>query len=271
MRTLFLLLIFLQLSITLPAQYVVINVKESVYADEKPLKKKDKLGDNTKLRFSSANAFAYVMSPGKGYFILGVKERKKGQGEFMLALKDALLPPNEFYAASTRSYELYENMIFEDEYDIKAFFRNDLFFIAPAKFEVSAQHFPMDSAHYFMIRHQLADGWMGKPLPYEGHVFEINNKIFQLQDKVFTENMIQYSELYYMNHETGEEQYLGRFKLQFPSPNSVKEELTALYTAIGNMPTEEFFREHAMPYLNVQYGKTQLDTVSQIIRQISKK
>lgn len=272
MRTLLFLFTFFLFTFTLQAQYIVINVKESVYANKKLLKKKDKIAENATLRFSSGNAFAYVMSPGNGYYILGVKESAKEQGEFLLALKDALLPPNEFYAASTRSYDLYENIIFEDQYDIKAFFRNDLFFVSPARFEVSAKHFPLDSTHYFAVRHQVANKWLSSnSLPHSGQSFEISKDVFRTEDKILKENAVQRSELYYINKETKEELFLGNFKLRFVASDTVKEELTTLYTAIGNMPVDEFFREHAMPYLNVLYGRTQLDSIKELVAQISKK
>ncbi len=110
------------------AQYFVVNLKDTVYADNQVLAKKDKISSSAKLRFSSADAYAYVVAPGKGYFILGVKEKdKKSRGEFVLALKDALMPPNDYYAAATRTHETHEAALFEDQYDLKAFFRDRLF------------------------------------------------------------------------------------------------------------------------------------------------
>lgn len=265
MRILLLILVSLGLSGALRAQYIVINVKDTVYANGKALKKKDKISESAKLRFSSASAYAYVISPGKGYFILGVKDRKKVKGEFMVALKEALIPPNDYYVAATRANETYTSDVFEDQYDLKAFFREELFFIAPAKFKVSAQHFPLDSNRFFMIRHQFSDGWVSKALPQSEQAFEITPKVLQLQDKVWSEKSIQHSELYYVNQETGEQQFLGRFNIHFPSAALIQEELTSLRNASGGISTEQFVREHAMPYLNLQYGKTQPEAIKQLI------
>lgn len=264
MRTLFVLFILLSVS-TSQAQYIVINVKESVYADKELLKKKDKISGNAMLLFSSAEAYVYVMSPGKGYFILGVKERKKEKGEFLLALKDALLPPKEFYAASTRSQDWAESTFFEDQYDMKAFFRNELFFVGTTRFEVSPDNFPLNDDHFFIIKHQILDKWVSKQLPQHGQFFEISPEVFQLQDQTLKESSVQRSALYFVNKKTGEELFLGNFKLKFVAPDIVKEELATLYAAIGNMPEDEFFREHAMPYLNVLYGRTQLNAIRQLV------
>ncbi|MBK7873602.1 MAG: hypothetical protein IPJ74_24515 [Saprospiraceae bacterium] len=244
------------------------KVNETVYLNDKPLKKKDIINSKSKLRFSSGEAFAYVMSPNKGYFILGIKDRKKAKGEFILALEEALVPPNDYYAAATRTHGNPEIATFEDQYDLKAFFRDQLFFIVPAKFKVSAQHFPLDSNHFFMVKHYLKDGWFGKALPQSEQSFELNQKLFQLHDKVFDEKLIQYSELYFSNQETGEDQYLGRFTLEFLSQDMLLEELTTLYDAVGKISADQFLHEHVMPYLNLQYGKTQPEVIAQLVNKI---
>jgi hypothetical protein len=248
------------------AQYFVVNLKDTVYADNQVLTKKDRISSSAKLRFSSADAYAYVVAPGKGYFILGVKEKdKKSRGEFVLALKDALMPPNDYYAAATRTHETHEAALFEDQYDLKAFFRDRLFFMAPAKFKVAPQQFPLDSAHYFMIKHYLTDGWFAKPLPHVGQEFELNTEVFQLNGQIFHHKTVNYSELLYYNKTTGETQYLGQFKLHFVPASDIKEELMSLYQAVEPISLNQFMYEHALPYLNVQYGKTKTEAVTKIM------
>lgn len=264
-------LFFIYLAFNMQAQYMVKKVEGNVYLKNKALQIKDRINVDDTLRFSSINDCVSVFFPGKGYYFLALKKDKKAKGEFISALKDALMPPNEFYAAATRSNELYESVTFEDQYDLKAFFRDELFFVAPAKFKVSAAHFPLDSNHFFMIRHQLEDGWIGKALPHTDQTFELNQRVFQLQSKIFDEHIIQHSELYYINRESGEEQYLGQFKLQFPAVALIKEDLTILYDAAGNIPTAQFLREHALPFLYFHYGKTQREAIEQLVAQIQQK
>ena len=271
MRTLVFILLLAGRSMLLQAQYVVISVKESVYANEQLIKKKDKINVNAKLRFSSKEAHVYVMSPGKGYFILGVKDPKKREGEFVVALKDALMPPNDYYVAATRAMDWDKPIHFEDQYDLKAFFRNELFFIAPANFKVSDTNFPLDSNHFFVIRHQFKDGWLTKALPYVGQTFEISSQVLQLQSTTFLENAVEHSELYYVNQEIGEELYIGQFRLRFPDAGSIKEDLSTLYKATNKMPARQFLQEHALPYLYLQYGRTQVQAIEQVVEQIQKK
>ncbi len=271
MRTLFFVSLFVCLVGSLQAQYVVKKVQGKVYTKNKAIQIKDKINPTDSLRFSSLNDFVSVLFPGKGYYILAPKKEKKNNGEFISALKDAIVPPNEYYAAATRSGDAFESATFEDQYDIKAFFRDELFFIAPAKFKVAAASFPLDSAHFFNIRHHLKNGWINKSLPYADQAFEINEAVLQVNGKTLNISEITYSELYYVNLKSGEEQYLGRFKLQFPAVSTIQGELTTLQEAVGQMPAEQFLREYAVPYLYFQYGKTQRAAIEQLIAAIQQK
>ena len=57
--------------------YYVVSVSGTIYANGEALVPKSRLTHETQLRFSTAEAEAYVMSPGKGYFTL----KARGQGE----------------------------------------------------------------------------------------------------------------------------------------------------------------------------------------------
>lgn len=271
MRTLLLTLSMICLSISGQAQYYVKIVKGTVYLNNKVLKEKDKVNAGAKLRFSTADAHLHVMAPGSGVFILGVKDRKKkSPGEFILAIKDAIMPPDEYYAAATRAYEPYQIGIFEDHLDLKAFFRGPLFFIAPAKFTVSAENFPLDSTHYFLIRHQLSNGWFAKQLPQVGQTWEINPEVFLLKDKRFERTEILRSELYYVDQTNREERFLNEFQLDFPKPEQIKKELFQLYESIENLPAETFLQRYAMPYVDFEYGKTHPDAILKLIKTFEK-
>ncbi len=273
MRTLPIFLLLMGLCLAGRAQYYVINVSGVVYADDKVVQKKDKISENAKLRFGAATAFAYVISPGKGYYILGVKDKnnKTAKDEFIVALKDALLPPNEYYAAATRTNGGHESQVFEDQYDLKAFFREQLFFTGTAKFRVTAGRFTLDADRFFMVRHYLDDGWIGKRLPHVGQEFQLNKEVFELQGNTYEASKIRYSELWYVNQTIGEEQYLSRFQLRFYAPEIIEEELSEIYKATGKMSAAQFLIEHAIPYLSLQYGKTQPESIARMVESIQKK
>lgn len=253
------------------AQYYVLNLKDTVYADNQLLTKKAKISENAVLRFSSPDAFVHVISPGKGYFILGVKNRRaKPRQEFVLAVKEALIPPNEYHAAATRSLETEEGSVFADVYELKAFFRGELFLIDEARFEVPGKEFPLDSLHYFVLRHHLQDGWFTKRIPQEGQKIMIGRQTQQLGGHVFTNQEIQQSQLVYIDDEAGREESIGHFSLYFPDQTILREDLAQLYDAVGPLPAEKFFLEHAWPYVQLQYGKTQLLPLQNLIQGITK-
>ena len=272
MRALHIFLFLMGLCLAGRAQYYVLNVSGVVYADDKVVQKKDKISENAKLRFGAATAFAYVISPGKGYYVLGVKDKSKtAKGEFIVALKDALLPPNEYYAAATRTNGGHESQVFEDQYDLKAFFREQLFFTGTAKFRVTAGRFTLDADRFFMVRHYLDDGWIGKRLPHVGQEFQLDKQVFELQGNTYEESSVHYSELWYINQTTGEEQYLSRFQVRFYDPEVIEAELLEIYQATGKMSAARFLIEHAIPYLGLQYGKTQPDSIARMVESIQKK
>lgn len=256
------------------AQYYVISVQRGqVYADGQELKKKDKIAENANLRFTSAEAYVKVMAPGKGYFILGVSKNQRsvdGKVEFLVALKEAIFPPNEYPLPGIRSNDPSEVTKFQDQYDLKAFFRDDVFFVDKASFEVSSENFPLDDAHYFAIRHYLQDGWFAKRLAYEAQHFELNPDIYTLGQQFFPAGNVQYSELYYIDEETGEEQYLGRFNLQFVDKEQLTEELTWLYSLLDHPSLEEFYQMHALPHVTMEYGKTQPEQIKALLTSIIK-
>lgn len=270
MRTLLFSCLFISLAVSAQAQYIVLEVKGKVKVNKKEAKENDFLTEDAVFVFNTPNDYVLLMTPNNGKQKVTPKAQKKGGSELMRALSDAIMPSNQRSMAGVRATEPYESNAFADQYDMKGFFRDRLFFTAPTWFQVAASHFPLDSTHYFVIRHTLPDGWVIKRLPQQDQSFELSNEVMQLQGKAFPDNAIQYSELYFVK-EGNTDQALGRFNLQFPDAQVIKKELAALYKIVGSMPTEQFLREHAIPYLDLEYGKTQTDTIRQLILQIQQK
>ncbi len=249
------------------AQFYVVSVHETVLANGKPLKKQDKLELNTELKFPSKTAYAKVMSPGKGYFILGVDKKDTRNGEFVRALKDALMPPNDHYAAATRTDETFEAANFEDRYDLMAFFTDRLFFIEPAIFTVPENDFPLtdEKKQYFAVRHHLEDGNFEKKLPANGPSFQIDPSVFRLEGHAFNPDIVLYSELYYYNGSKADK--IGQFNLLFPDPAAIQDEIKtlSLHEDAGKTSADRFFEEYAVPYLYQYYGKTQPGAIRKLV------
>lgn len=272
MKTLCFAILFIGFAAVSQAQYYVTSVQGGkVFADGKELKKKDRITENASLRFSSVDVYVRVMAPGRGYFVLGVAKSKRSansQGEFLVALKEAIFPPNEYPLPGIRSNEVEEMEVFEDQYDLKAYFRDDIFFVQATNFSVSNENFPLDTAHYFVIRHHLQDGWFARRLPQQGQQFELSADVFLLSGQAFPAETVRYSELYYVDETTGEEQHLGRFHLQFIDKEMLTEELTWLYSLQNQITLEEFYQMHALPHVSLEYGKTQPQQIEALMKTI---
>lgn len=259
----------------LQAQYYVKEISKggTIYADGKKLKKGDRIASEATLRFDPITSYAIVLIPGKTYLILGVGEKDRqqtGKGEFIVALKEALFPPNEYNMPGTRGDEVYRLSEFADQWDIKAYFRDNIFLVDSGVFQVAEENFLLDSVHYFTIRHKVADGWFAKRLPHVEQAFEINKDAFTLKGLNFTPEEIQHSELYFEDEEMGESLYLGRFNLQFVSSETILEDLKWLIENSPAAPEEVFLSENALPYFYMKYGKTQPESIKQIMQSLKK-
>lgn len=256
------------LSLSLSAQpYYVVSVKGSVSANGKLLEKKDKIDEEAQLRFGSAGAFAYVVSPGKGYFVLSPKKiRTQQENEFLVSLKEAVLPPNEFNATSTRNVWLVLPLSFTNGEEIQRFFRGDVTLISGTRFEVNTDQYALDEAHQFALRQSSADSAAIYPLPDSANIFVIDEEAGLASTKQMTP-----VSLIYLDHQTGENQALGEFNLTLLTRPSVLEELRQLYEAVTPVPTEVFLRDHAQPYLEKMYGNIQPEVVRQLVESAFRK
>lgn len=121
------------LAIGLQAQaYYVVSVTGTIFKGSTELAPKDRLDDETHLRFVGSEAQAYVMSPTKGYFVLSGTADKGAseQSEFLLAVREALLPPSELKMTGIREIRANDEGIHvEDSYDLMAYCRGRIAYL----------------------------------------------------------------------------------------------------------------------------------------------
>jgi|GEM_PF-4825860 hypothetical protein len=259
MRTLLLACFFYTIFITIQAQpYYVVRVNETVHVNNAELHPKDKVVLGGTVRFSSSDAYAYVVSPENGYYYIAVKKgAKPKKGELNRALRDALIPPSEYSNAATRATKPYESVQFKDQYDLKTYFQGPLFFIDPARFNVAATTFPLDSNHYFALKHYTGKDSFVNILPQDGQTFILSADAMERDGET---PVITSSTLFYVDKKSGKEKALGNFKLTFLSPEATTtmlEELKTIYISRKQEPLDSFVKNHALPYLALFYGKTQ--------------
>lgn len=150
---------------SLQAQYyIVMEVKGHIYADERPLEIKQRLHQDTPLRFANDNAEALLLSLSRGYFRLSPAGNTTKRGnEFFGAVKDALLPPNEFQSTGLRgSFSPGEPFVIEDEFDLRAFLQGDIFLVDSLLLPLPLEDMRIDPADSIHISWQAP----GNPTVY---------------------------------------------------------------------------------------------------------
>ena len=253
----------------LPAQhYYVLSVTGEVTADGKALQKKDKLSETAELRFGSPEAFVYVIAPGKGYYILsGRKGATAGGSEIVLALREALLPPNEYRTTSTKSGAMPASFSFDHAAQLRSFFRGPVLLIGPTTFEVDPVAFPLDERHYFQLTHTLPEGSVTRRLDGDDGRFRIDASVYQTEAGAIDPATVRASSLAYIDEVARNRLPLGSFALHLLSRSTVREELQLLHDAVAPVAPDVFFLEHAQPYLRNTYGETDWRVVRQLIEE----
>jgi hypothetical protein len=256
MRPIILILIlYLQIPLQLYGQYFVVKVVDKVYMDDQLLEQRSKLSEDTQLRFSSPNAFVHVISPSKGEFILsGKKAKKNKKGEFFIALKNAIIPYDQFLAAATRGTE--EELIFEDHLDLKAFFRGKLCLLDSLSIRVHSDNYPIGDEGAFSLVHEVKRKRVSHVLPAKDQQLlltpemKLDRKGKDISDK------IRKSYLEYTNHHDNIESF-GPFQIHFLSPEdsaSLKDELAFIHELVQTNNDLEFIQQYATPFITNYYG-----------------
>jgi hypothetical protein len=252
-------------AVGLAQRYYVISVKGEVYANEKLLKKKDKISADTKIRFATADAFAYVISPGKGYFILGTKvNRGPTKRDFSTYVKNALIPPDQFHATSTRAIPP-QALKFRDLDEVKEFFSGEVLLVREAVFGVAAQKLKLDEKHFFTLEVKLPGGETKKLQLSQ------NQKQFWLSASQFaTSKQAQTLEatLRLQNGDAGNNTLLSQFTLNIVPEKAILRELASLRKVAPSTSPLEFYTKHGSQYLEDMYGKFTPEDITPIIQQL---
>ncbi len=254
------------------AQYYAVLVNEQVYADGKLIEKGNAIAPETKLKFSSPEAFVHVISPTSGQFILsGKKVKQNKKGEFLAALKEAIIPEGQFRGTLTRSELTLTSTNFEDHYDLKAFFKDKLVFTDTLAFAFTSDRFPLDEDHMFLIRHTLPDSSVDHRLLSFENTTYLPPEVMQLPEGHDISSLVLSSELVHVDLKDEKETTFGPFTLRFLSEQEVAElrdELKILYLHLSPKSMNEFLATHAAPFLDLYYGNFIKEDLLAIVKDI---
>jgi hypothetical protein len=269
MKILSFIFLLLLLPVLCSGQYYVVKVNGKVFANNKLMQPRLKLEQETALKFENEQAFAHVISPMNGHFILdGQKARRNQRGEFLAALKDALVPPHQFEAAATRATPPETTLRFSDEYDMKAWFRGKVLFLESLSFSLDESYFGPAEDLKIVVIHQSR-----RPIP--AHSIAAEDEMFRLTPEIFRDargrNRARHVEesTIELQNSSGETLYsFGPFEfhqLKKKHRKELEREMDFLASIVKVEDAEEFCQNHLMPYLALHYGKASHESAHRLM------
>lgn len=242
--------------------YIVFSVKGEVLADGQVVRIKSTITDDTQLVFKSPDAELHVISPQKGRLVISAsRAQKTSTNEFLSAVRNAILPPTQFQTTSTR--DTASGPIFEDIYDMKAFFRNRVLVIDTTEYRIDAEELVQDDTHYFEIRYEWEGQAYTRELVSKGELLCLN--AFDIcgaeADYMGEERLVQ---LFYSLRPSGRGEKISSFTLVPVSSEVLAAELQTLYDGMQIAPAP-FLYEEVLPFLELRYGRPHVRQVKRLL------
>ena len=250
MKTILLLSIFVFGIVLSNAQnFYVVKVEGKVYKENTLLKTGDKMSENDVLRFSDQNDKLYILSPSSGYFLLTPSQQDKTQKEWVVALKNALIPQNKYYKTATRGVAN-SNASFDDRYDLMGFFRGRILIVQNAPFQFNADKIPLNSSNYFEFKNQNGE---------EKLTVFVNGKNFTLNGNF---NQAQFEMNYIQNTKKNK---IGVFEVKLVERQFIANELKVFFLNQDKNKSTSVYYEQVVPFITEAYGNTNFETIKEII------
>ena len=231
----------------LAQNYYTIKVEGDIRCDDKTLTTGDKLTTESIIQFTGKSDKLYLMSPGKGYFLLTPESQDQKSSSWMVVLKEAIIPSNKYYKTTTRGSQ--EVTTFDDLYDLMAFFRNKVMLMDEGIFFVDREKIPLDEQHYFEFK--------------TGNQSQVSYKAGDGNFIIGGPEGMAEVELSY--HQHGNIVHIGSFQLVIKSRESIKEELSVFFQETGSQNVSLIYFEHVIPYVSEVYGNTLINEIRSVI------
>lgn len=242
---LFLFLVFPVLWVHAQNLYVI-KVDGKVFVEEKELNTGDKLTRESVIKFTTAKDKLYLMSPSDGYFLLSPESHGTNQKDWMVAVKNALIPKNKYYKTATRSSSA-DIQKFEDVYDLMGFFRDRVLIIEHTRFFFDTGKIKLDEDNKFEFFN--AEG-KSIQCTTEGETFALSG---DFGNAAFVMNY----------NQNGEIKKIGNFDLTIEKRENIAKELAVFFDNKRNT-TNNYFK-NVVPYINDAYGNTNMEVIKNII------
>jgi hypothetical protein len=260
MKTLTILMLLLLLIPVLASSsnYYVIKADGKIYAGETLLKTGDKISEETEIKFTSVKDKLYLLSPDKGNFLIQPQKEEGNQAPHWVTLLKNALPESKYYKTASRSLEL-NSLIFNDIYDVMAFFREKTTYLPETRYAVNMEKIPLDENNYFTLSGIQGKGDQTVP------GIKIIPEGFILTDAIPSDTPVSL-EMYYI--QPGKKTMIGKFDLVVKSRLSLRNELSVFFNLPGKIETNpsKIYFEQVIPYIREAFGNTHPGMIRDIIR-----
>jgi hypothetical protein len=240
--------------------YYVLQLKGKIVNVEtnQVLKTGDKLTPDTKLKFSTADAKAILISSARGRFIISpsAASKKAGNSEITEFVKNVLLSHDDDYRfMSTRGVDAPT-----DKADLESYFGVGKFYVIgeEIKVKIDNEKYKITPKKYFIIRYKNQTALIDKKILIDGDVIKLaKEQLFLVNGKELSQEAIKKMDLYFYDEATKYEEYITSFSIYYVPEKQLAEEfdIQIMLFKDQNLPKEEAKKE-LKAYFNYAYGNT---------------
>lgn len=229
--------------------YTVLSIKGEIILEKtgQPIKEMDEICSDDKLKFSSADSKAAVLSPEQGRFILKVSGKKRNS-DLAVFVKSVLFQgTGNLSSRGTVSLETE----FEDEYFVTGINR----------LQIDVKNYPMTSDKFFFLRYKYKDKEVNKKLNFSSDtLFFDKENIYKVDNEIIKQDLIESVSLYYYEKENNTSTKIANFKLVFANETKLKAELNSYVTLLRKSGKDKpYIEEEVLLYIMDVYGKINVD------------
>ncbi|MEM6398278.1 MAG: hypothetical protein AAF741_18145 [Bacteroidota bacterium] len=254
--------ILLVIAVQVSAQdFFVVSVAGEIYLDGEMLAPRDQLSAESELVFVGTESQAYVMSPKKGYFVLGpASEPADNSSEFLLAVRQAILPESEWKMTATREIQSHEAGIeMEDTYDMLGYFRGRIALLDSLEIYFSPDYFSTEDGALHLIAH----GGAGDTSVHRADTLQVADLV-SLSDSTTTHFTLSYLP----DYEDDDLLVAEPFTITSVNREELIDELGYLYELTSEEDRPIFASQIAPEYVNSRYGRMHANSLKQVLQEV---
>jgi len=251
-KTFLFLLVILTLNvfstISYPQCYTVLSVKGEIISEKtgQPIKEMDEICAADKLKFTSKDSKAAVLSPDRGRYIVKFAGKKTESG-LVAFLSSALFAGKE--RLSTKIMEFDEEKERMDFY--KNEFGNSYCIINKSRVYADTVFFRLSDKKYFAFSYFYEGKDFESRLKFENNCFEFGKELFE----GINTDKIELINLYYIDGDNSSSIKLASFRLAFLEESVLKSDLANYISILKKSGKEDYYIVEQAQYLvNDIYG-----------------